>query len=43
MGPYEELLRKKDELTKLIDLQVAHNEEMFGKLDPTELEIFKLK
>jgi hypothetical protein len=37
MGPYEELLRKKEELRQLIDLQVAHNEQMFSKMDPTDL------
>lgn len=43
VAPYEDLLRKKEEITKLIDQQIIQNDQLFDQLQPLDMEIFKLK
>jgi hypothetical protein len=43
VAPMEDAIRRKDEITKEIDRQIMQNEELYSKLDPIDIEIFKLK
>lgn len=43
ISPYEDLLKRKEEITVLIDEQVRENQKLYSQLDPIDEEIFKLK
>ena len=34
LSPYEDFIRRKEEITKLIDQQIFHNETLYEKLGP---------
>lgn len=39
----EDAIRRKEEIAKEIDRQIIQNEELYEKLEPIDIEIFKLK
>lgn len=39
----EEAIRRREEIAKEIDRQIVQNEELYDKLEPIDVEIFKLK
>lgn len=39
----EDVIRRKEQIASEIDKQIVQNEELYAKLNPIDVEIFKLK
>ena len=39
----EDVIRRKEDIARQIDRQIIQNQELYSKLEPIDIEIFKLK
>lgn len=43
IAPYEDLLKRKEELSRSVEEQVKYNEQIYSELDHENIQILKLK